>query len=364
MDSKVLLITKNLKHSPIGGREMLSKLNNEALNLILGHRLMVMELRTFQHSRFRKFICLLKGHIDGINTKTINLAIKLIRQNNIKQIFIDGSNLGAIVEVLKRSFPNVEVITFFHNVESRFFWGSFRLNKTFHAFSVLVANYLAERKSVKNSDIIICLSNRDSYLLKRLYGRAATHVSPIALRDSYLNEQIASEKIKNIQYAVFVGGNFYANREGILWFVKHVVPLISVKVYVVGAGMDQLRSLLEIAGRVEVVGAVEDVAAWYREALFVIAPIFDGSGMKTKVAEALMYGKKVVGTAEAFSGYEEVASKIGWCCHDATSFADSISAAQQSINLQFDPEMRKIYEERYSLEAATLRFAKIFSSEG
>ena len=38
-------------------------------------------------------------------------------------------------------------------------------------------------------------------------------------------------------------------------------------------------------------------------AALVIAPIFDGSGMKTKVAEALMHGKHVVGTPEAFSGY-------------------------------------------------------------
>ena len=41
-----------------------------------------------------------------------------------------------------------------------------------------------------------------------------------------------------------------------------------------------------------VVGEVESLAQWYHDAYFVVAPIFDGSGMKTKVAEALMYGKE------------------------------------------------------------------------
>ena len=49
---------------------------------------------------------------------------------------------------------------------------------------------------------------------------------------------------------------------------------------------------LEIPGRVEVVGSVDDLGIWYVNSFFTIAPIFDGSGMKTKVAESLMFGKR------------------------------------------------------------------------
>lgn len=35
-----------------------------------------------------------------------------------------------------------------------------------------------------------------------------------------------------------------------------------------------------------------------------VMPIFSGSGMKVKTAEALMYGKFLIGTKEAFEGYE------------------------------------------------------------
>jgi len=36
----------------------------------------------------------------------------------------------------------------------------------------------------------------------------------------------------------------------------------------------------------------------------VILPIISGSGMKTKTAEALMYGKSIIGIKEAFEGYK------------------------------------------------------------
>ena len=41
-----------------------------------------------------------------------------------------------------------------------------------------------------------------------------------------------------------------------------------------------------------------------------VAPIFSGSGMKTKVAESSGYGKTVFATSEAIIGYEKFEGKI------------------------------------------------------
>ena len=89
------------------------------------------------------------------------------------------------------------------------------------------------------------------------------------------------------------------------------------------------------------------------------APIFDGSGMKTKVAEALMYGKKVVGTPEAFSGYEDIVKKAGWVCTTAVDFVAAISRAQSLAAQSLDLDLRSIYVAKYSFEAAKLRLANI-----
>lgn len=42
---------------------------------------------------------------------------------------------------------------------------------------------------------------------------------------------------------------------------------------------------------------------YFNNAELYIAPIFDGAGMKVKVAEALSYALPVVGTSHAFEGY-------------------------------------------------------------
>jgi len=356
MTCDVLFLTKQLNHSALGGRGMLSNLNCAALSKIFGERLHVFELPNVRLKSHIDIINSFRGHIDGLNDQTIEDIIILIQHKQIRRVFVDGSNLGAFIAVLKKRLPLVDTTTFFHNVEARFFWGAFLAARTPRALGILVANFLAERHSTCLSDKRICLSERDSRLLKKLYGKHATHVSPLALEDK-LDVSHFEKSPVSAPFALFVGGNFYANRQGIIWFAENVAPFINIRICVIGKGMDELRSQLEIPNRVRVVGTVESLSKWYHFSRFVIAPIFDGSGMKTKVAEALMHGKKVVGTPEAFSGYEHVASRAGWCCNSADEFVSSINIACSSFLPAFDPELRELYQEYYSLNAATLRLS-------
>ncbi len=360
--AKVMLLTNKLHDSPAGGRELLCKLNHDALRDIYGDRFVLFELPRRPLQGIRSILSAFKGRIDGLDESTIASALQIIQRENVGKVFVDGSNLGGFVKAVKARLPQVEISTFFHNVEARFFLGSLRQQKTLRALAVLVVNYLAERKSVRHSDKIICLSERDSRLLRKVYGRAATHVSSMALQDKMPADFDRSAKPPLEKFALFVGGVFYANRAGIAWFVEHVAPRIHIKTCIVGRGFEGLRQELERDGKVEVVGAVDHLADWYRDAHFVIAPIFDGSGMKTKVAEALMYGKKIIGTPEAFSGYEGIADQAGWVCATKEEFIVAVKHAQDETKLSFDPALRAIYEELYSYEAARRRLEIILSN--
>ncbi len=361
-DSTVMLVTNAFQDSPAGGRELLSKLNYDALKEVIGDRLVVLELA---RSRLRGFAAIFKafrGCIDGLTDSVFQEALQTIRAKNVTAIFINGSNLGELAKRVKRQFPQVEVTTFFHNVEARFFLGSLKQAKTARAAAVLITNYLAERKAVRASDKLICLSERDSRLLGRLYGRTATHISPIALHDNLPPDYDSPRSAPAEKYALFVGGTFYANRAGITWFVRHVSPWIRIKTCIVGRGFEGFASELERDGGVKVIGAVDDLGEWYRNAHFVIAPIFDGSGMKTKVAEALMHGKKIIGTPEAFAGYEDVSHESGWICRTAEDFIHAINQATSSIVDLYDPGMRALYLQKYSFPAARLRLERILNS--
>ena len=354
-----MLLTNNWQVSPSGGRELLCKLNHDVLQDIYGNGLVLLELSRRPLHGPLSILNAFWGYIDGVTCAAIDNVLHTIQTENVDKVFVDGSNLGQVVKVIKQHFPQIQVCTFFHNVETRFFLGSFRQAKTLRALAVLIVNYLAERKSVRFSDKIICLSERDSCQLKKYFGRAATHVTPMALQDQFPACGDSIVKTSNPRFALFVGGGFYANRAGISWFVKNVVPRIQMKICIVGRGFEDLKSKLERAGAVEVVGAVESLSEWYLRAQFVIAPIFDGSGMKTKVAEALMYGKKIIGTPEAFSGYEDIADRAGWVCATADDFVDAIGRATNAVTKSFDPELRALYEEKYSLPAARLRLTEI-----
>jgi glycosyltransferase involved in cell wall biosynthesis len=300
------------------------------------------------------------GHIDGIDQDSLNDLGALVKASSVKQVFIDGSNLGEVARAIKRDFPDVEVVTFFHNVEARFFLGALRQELSARAFAVMVVNYLAERKAVRYSDKLVSLSERDSQLLARLYGRRATHVAPMALNDRLVDSEPVV--FPDEKFALFVGSAFYANQAGITWYAEEVAPRLKITTYVVGHGLEKLKARLERSGTIEVVGTVPSLAHWYRRAHVVVAPIFDGSGMKTKVAEALMYGKHVIGTPEAFSGYQEIMQASGVVCHTSDEF---VAALQRSLDTPFcamDEKLRALYEKNYSFAAARLRLQKILES--
>jgi glycosyltransferase involved in cell wall biosynthesis len=356
----ILLITKRIDERPSGGREMLCKLNRDCLSDIFGQDLHVLELDSRPLTGVRSFLGAFKGHIDGLNSAVVAEAVRQIRNNRFGLAFVDGSNLGEVAAALRKHAPDVRIITFFHNVESRFFFGSLKASPSLRALAVLMVNYLAERKAARCSDRLIALNPRDSDLMRRIYGRSADYVAPMSLEDKLppaAGGEVDSARVRKEKYILFVGGAFYANRLGAAWFIKHVVPHIGIKTIVVGKGLEVFRQNGEPNPKVEVIGGVQNLAEWYLDAHVVIAPIFDGSGMKTKVAEALMFGKKVVGTREAFSGYEDVAEKAGWICATPDDFIETINRLEHRALPRFDREVRALFECRYSYEAARARLA-------
>jgi glycosyltransferase involved in cell wall biosynthesis len=213
--------------------------------------------------------------------------------------------------------------------------------------------------AVKYSDKIICLNHRDSLQIRKTYGRAATHILPMAMQDLLPNGLQSQQPAPSEPYALFVGGTFYANRQGIEWFVDHVAASAPIRTVVVGKGFEQWKAVLERNGNVEVIGAVDSVVPWYLGARFVIAPIFDGSGMKTKVAEALMFGKRIVGTSEAFAGYEDVVSEVGALCETPAEFLVAMQEEIRREHEAVDPKLRGIYVRKYSFAAAREQLSRI-----
>ena len=358
-----MLITICQDGSRKGARESLNKLNARLLGEIYQENFFIHELPDITDILFFLKYRYIYGYIDGITEQFIKAAIQKIRSNTITKVFIDGSNLGLMAQEIKRNCPSVCIYTCFHNVEARFFYGSLKKTKTIKALLVMLANYLAERKSVKYSDVRIMLNLRDSEMLNKIYGKPATHISALTVPDTRFNRSINKIEIGKSGYALFVGGSFYANRYGLEWYAQNVAPNVLIKTLVVGRGFDKLKNVLEKNSNIEVIGEVDCMASWYENADFVVAPIFDGSGMKTKVGEALMFGKMVIGTSEAFCGYEDALPTAGIVCDTKEDFIDAIQNNRINQQSKYNIEAVRLYEAIYSPDAAKLRLVKILKDK-
>lgn len=340
-----------------GGREQLSRLHRGVLRDLLGDRFDENLLARSPLSGAKALAAVWSGRIDGSDRAAEQRILDHIASRDIGQVWLDGSNLGALAATIRRRFPAVEIFTFFHNIEPRFFLGALRHRPSPRALGVLAATFVAERKAARSSDRLVMLNARDSEALAQWHGRRASDLLPMATDDQWpggISVQPAAQRA-----LLFVGGSFYANRAGIAWFAEHVAPRLSVPTLVVGSGMDDQRAALERHANVKVIGRVDDLAPYYRDALAVVAPIFDGSGMKTKVAEAWMHGKTVIGTDEAFTGYDEAAAATA--CNDAAAFIAAIDALTSTPPPAFDPALRRLYEEKHSRNALKLKLERMIA---
>jgi len=352
--SGTLLITLMDPHAPPGGRELLSRLNARALEALLGDGLKVHRL----NKPDARLGSALRGHLNGLDPPGIAQVVARVGEMRAGQVFVDGSNLGRVVAPIKRAHPNVRVVTFFHNVEARFFLGAARAKRTALSLGLLAANHAAERKAVRHSDAIVCLSARDGDGLRRLYGRGPDYISPLALDDALPSSRVAAAPDSE-RYLLCVGGAFYANLSGVRWFAEAVAPHSPLPIVIVGRGMEILQREFSGLPNIRIIGQTDDLAHWYAGAYCVVAPVFEGSGMKTKIAEALMFGKRIIGTAEAFSGYDRDVVSAGWRAETAPEFLAAIEDAVKADLPDFDPLSRAAYEASHSLAAATRRMADI-----
>lgn len=355
MSARLLYISPSYS-SRVGGREKLSLLHLKCLRELLGDQL---DEHWLDNSTGRAELARLGGWIDGVTREAVVDVVSRLATGEYGKVYLNGSNLGLLARAIRRDIPGAEVVTFCHNVEARFFAGALRVSPNPRALAVLIANVIAEYQAVRSSHRLVALSARDSGHFRRLYGRPATDILPMALEDQYKPQLRQGRRPFAGNYLLFVGTGFYANREGIRWFARCVAPHLACTTLIVGRGLDELRSELEATPTVKFVGAVDDLGPYYHGAMAVVAPIFGGSGMKTKVAEGLMFGKRVIGTTEAFSGYETVARQAGRVCESSEDFVSAIQDIEQSPSSPFDETLRSLFERHYSKEAAQARLAQI-----
>jgi glycosyltransferase involved in cell wall biosynthesis len=126
---------------------------------------------------------------------------------------------------------------------------------------------------------------------------------------------------------LFVGNLTYPpNVRGLRWFVRDVLPRVSVDVTVVVVGAGGASALDGLTDpRVRVLGVVAGLAPVYRAASVAICPLLQGSGTRLKILEALSWGRPVVSTSVGAEGLGLRNGEHLFLADDAASFGAVLS---------------------------------------
>lgn len=350
---RLLYVGQAVMHTKKGGPDVINLRNIKLLKSIYGESAFIYEVEHGNKSVFTKLkyvYGLFCGNVCGIKKFDYENILKIIKEEKIDDLFISTSLYGNLALCIKKTFPNVRIISFFHNIEVHYNTEELKISRSLKR---LISTHVRNRNelyTVNNSNVIITLNNRDAELLYKIYNRKSDIILPTSFDDHYdcIEANNYSPLFNNKIHLLFVGVNFFANTHGVRWFIENVLKYIpDAHLTIVGREMDKV---FENSQQVTVCGYVNDLSHLYYSSDIVILPIFYGAGMKTKTAEALMYGCPVVGSTEAFEGYDFDITEVGAIANTANDMISSIIelASDKNKLLNLRKNARVIFNNLYN----------------
>lgn len=207
-----------------------------------------------------------------------------------------------------------------------------------------------ERINVEHADCNIVHNRRERDAYYFYYKKEPEMYLPVFIADKFSEKKGMNPGYEGFSL-LFIGSNFGPNLSGLKWFAENVMLNVAdgINLYVIGQGMKILeKEPTYQKDNIHIIGEVEDLAPWYYHADLVVEPIFEGDGMKTKTVEAMMFGKTILGSDEAFCGYEGLDE---YRCNTADEFVKRINVYKQSGAEKYNSKVRNTYLDKYSENA-------------
>lgn len=345
-EKKILFVCRDLSKSDDGGI-CVAKRNLEMLR----SQAVVDVIQICLSSFLSRLVNVISLQSYGDNKK-VRLLLKVAAIKQYDFIFFDGSLYGPYVRFFKHS--GFKTIVFYHNIEYNYYRSKWTNSRNIFNFLMIYYIRYIEKISTSHASHILVLNQRDNTELKRLYKYEADLILPT----SFKNDNNGYEIIKEVpSYCLFVGSNFFANVEGITWFIENVSPFITCELWIIGSVCDALTFVnKDLYPNVRLLGFVDHLQEYYDNAICVISPIFSGSGLKTKTIEALKFGKFILGTREAFEGVTEEIVGIGKLCTEKEEYIKEINLILENKSPLFNEYSYTYFRDHFSNEVVFAKF--------
>lgn len=167
-----------------------------------------------------------------------------------------------------------------------------------------------ERNIFRQVDLGIVVSELDKGILQKLCPEGNFLVVENGVD---LDKFKPSVKPQEDNKLLWLGGfDQYPNRQGILFFLRNIYPLVkkevpSVRIDILGGGVtEELMKFVISDSSINFTGYVEDPLPYIHGATVFVAPILTGGGTKLKVLEAMAAGKAIVSTTVGCEGIDGI----------------------------------------------------------
>lgn len=220
-----------------------------------------------------------------------------------------------------------------------------------------------ERGACRRAAHVIAVSDEDAKLLRDLCGISHVSAVPTGVDAAYFSRPAARDA--DAFSLIFAGSmDWMPNVDGMLWFVREVMPLIRRQVpqcLLTIAGRRPaaaIRRLSAVDSGIRVTGTVEDMRPYLWSAGVSIVPIRIGSGTRLKIYESMAAETAVVSTSIGAEG-------LGVSSPDTIRIADAPEDfAGACVELLTDPNVRarqtaaafRLVSENFSWEKVAARF--------
>lgn len=197
-------------------------------------------------------------------------------------------------------------------------------------------------------DKVIFVSDVETaYLNNKLPGKAMT--VPVGI-NTVPETELTGEPEKNV--LSYVGNlKVAANVDTLHWIISDILPQIHhhVKFMVIGKCPDYIREQYKDKSNVVFTGRVDNLVEYVRKSQIFLSPILYGTGIKTKILEAMSMGVPVVTNDVGAEGIEAKDGQEFWVRNDSKAIAGQVDYLLEHYPsaLSVAEAGKKLAEEKY-----------------
>lgn len=252
--------------------------------------------------------------VRAVASTDIERLIEKVRQQKPDFVLLEGVALLEVAKAMRLAFPDVRIITDFHNMESALLAENevARLPRLLRFLAPLLArrhvsaSAAADREIAALSNLVWTCSDQDEVLVRELTNQIRTAVVPNPIPEWTRNAGEANHQHDDC--VLFVGHLGYApNKRAVRALCADIMPLVRAEIpdaYLQVCGRrpnTRLQKQLAAAGARLAVNP-SDLAPFYALAAATALPLQEGGGTRIKAIEALSVGCPIVATAKAVAG--------------------------------------------------------------